>query len=248
MLSLHKIYKLSDIKKIMECFIKKVIGGNIDEKTHHQFMRFGKGHYKNRMILSFHKTASKIKIKSSFEYANDFVNFVSELGDFEFSGMVLSKEDIHEELIKKDANMQECKKGNLILYTIDKIDSDTIKEIYDKIYYLLLNCQTDKLKLRIKKKLPKPGKSEDKIDDAFCRLEADNSYWLKIKEAFFWGLPVENCKKTKINYEIVINEIIAPQGEKDFVKIREMGKRKGKLIRNLNIDGREIRKEIEFEA
>jgi hypothetical protein len=36
----------------------------------------------------------------------------------------------------------------------------------------------------------------------------------------------------------VINEILLPEGEKDFDKIRVMAKRKGKIIRNIS-DGNE---------
>jgi hypothetical protein len=36
--------------------------------------------------------------------------------------------------------------------------------------------------------------------------------------------------------------------EKDYAKIREMAKRKGKIVRIVNVDGKEERKETEFEA
>jgi len=222
----------------MECFIKRVIDEKIDEKTHHQFVRFGKGHYKNRMILSFHKTASKIKVKGSFEYANDFTKLATELGDFDFFGVLLSKEELSELGAGK-------KKAGTYQYEFNG-NSEKVKEISEKVYMMLLNIKSDKLKLRIKKKLPKPGKAEDKIDDKFCLLEADNSYWPQIKKAFFWDLP--ECKKAKINFEVIINEIVMPEGEKDFAKIREIAKRKGRLIKNTNIDGKESSKEFDFEA
>ena len=36
--------------------------------------------------------------------------------------------------------------------------------------------------------------------------------------------------------------------EEDFAKIREMAKRKGKIVRKMDIDGVEKVKEVEFEA
>ncbi len=39
-----------------------------------------------------------------------------------------------------------------------------------------------------------------------------------------------------------------PKGETDYAKIREMAKRKGRVVRIANVDGKETRKEAEFEA
>jgi len=221
----------------MECFIKKIFDKNYDDKLHYQFVRFGKGHYKNRGIISFHKT-SKIKVKGSFEYANDFVEFVSKLGDFNFSGIVISKEEIPELEGKKKANTYQYEfKGN----------SEKVKEISKKAYCLLLNVNNEKIKLKIKKKLPKPGKAEDKIDDKFCSLEADLSFEQKIRDFFFWDLPAET-KKAKINHEIIITDILIPKGEEDFAKIRENSKRKGTLIRNIIADRKEIQNKSNFEV
>jgi len=69
-------------------------------------------------------------------------------------------------------------------------------------------------------------------------------FWSQIKEAFM--LP--ECKKAKISHTFLIEEIILPQGEKDFSKIREMTKRKGKIIRKMEIDGKESQEEKGFEA
>ncbi len=39
-----------------------------------------------------------------------------------------------------------------------------------------------------------------------------------------------------------------PEGETDYARIRELAKRKGKIIREALIDGEKIRKEIGFEV
>ena len=56
------------------------------------------------------------------------------------------------------------------------------------------------------------------------------------------------CKKCKISHVFEINEIIMPEGEKDFAKVREVAKRKGKIIRRIEVDGRECAEEKEFEV
>ena len=48
-------------------FIKNVFDGKFDEEVKKQFLRFGKGHYKGRFVISLTK-GTKIKVTSSFEY------------------------------------------------------------------------------------------------------------------------------------------------------------------------------------
>lgn len=218
----------------MDCFIKEIFNGN-SEQTHNQFVRFGKGKFSNRAVLNLQKT-SKIKLRGSFEWVNDFVEITSELKNIKFSGIILSKE-------KLDLGNEKNKSG-IYSYEVSDIDSDKIKEIRNKAYTILLEGSGEGVVLKIKKKLPKPGKSEGKIDDKFCQLEADLIYWDKIKEAFM--LP--ECKKCRISHTFEITDIILPKDEKDFEKIRVLAKRKGRIIRNLEVDKKEEKEEKEFSA
>lgn len=220
----------------MGCFIKKIFENETDEKVHSQFVRFGKGVYEKRAVISLQKT-SKIRLKGSYEFANDFVLLVSEMGNFNFSGIILSKE-------KLDLD-NEKKKSGIYSYEVN-INSEKVKEIKDKIYYFLLNVDSESLKLKIKKKLPKPGKGEGKVDDKFCILETDLRFNEKIKNAFFWD--VSDCKKVNAEHTYNIDSLEFPKGEKDPAQIRLKTKRKGKLTRKLEIDGREQLKSIDFEA
>jgi hypothetical protein len=215
--------------------MKKIWEGK-GEEVHDYFIRFSKGRFEGRAALNLQKV-SKVKLKGSFEWVNDFVELVSELADIQFSGIILSKEQLDLD--------NEKKKTGIYQYTVENIDSEKIKEIKDKTYAMLLDAEGEDIKLKMKKKLPKPGKSsEKKVDDKFCQIEADLKYWPQVKEAFM--LP--ECKKAKIFHTFVIDQIILPEGEKDFVKIREKAKRKGKIIRKSEIDKQEKKEEKEFEA
>lgn len=219
----------------MDCFIKKIWQGK-GEEAHGHFVRFSKGRFEGRAVLNLRRT-SKIKLKGSFEWANDFVEIVSELdSNAKFSGIILSREQL-------DLGNEKKKKGRF-QYDLEDISSEKIKEIKDKVYAMLLDSEIEDIKLKIKKKLPKPGKSAAKVDDKFCQIEVDLRYWPQIKEAFM--LP--ECKKCKTSHVFEINEIILPEGEKDSAKIREMAKRKGKIVRKMEIDGQESGEEREFEA
>ena len=217
-------------------FIKKIFDEKINGKVHEQFIRFGKGEYGGRALLSLWKTKN-VKIKGSSEFANDFVMFVANLGDVNFNGIIWSEEQLEGFSGKK-------KKGKWF-YEVKDIKSENIKEFEDKVYCFLLNGEGEGIKIKIKSKLPKPGKSEGKIDSNFCQIELDEKYYNKAKEDFFWDMP--EGRKISIKHKFVIESIVMPKNEKDYTKIREMAKRKGKIIREADVDGKEIIKEKEFE-
>lgn len=220
----------------MECFIKKIFENKIDEKTHKQFVRFGRGFFENRGLLSV-DIKDKLIIKGSFEYTNDFVMFLVELGNFEFSGIILSKEKLFSEGKKKGEVYEFNFVGN----------SEDVKKIYEKSYYLLLDAKGENVELKTKKKLPKPGKNKEiKIDDKFCIMTLDKKYFNKVKEAFFWDVP--EGKNIKISHDYDIKEIIIPKDEKDFEMMRLKARRKGILIRKIIVDKKEIIRKKEFEV
>ena len=218
----------------MDCFIKKIFTGNVDESVHKQFVRFGKGEYNSRAVIELRK-GSIIKLNSTFEYANDIVNLLK-VFSVKFSGIILSKEPIPSLTGKKRAGLYE--------YDLN-MSSDELKKI-SSYYFQLLDAEGEGIKLKMKKKLPKPGKSENKkADTKFCVLEVDLKYWTQIKDCFFWDLP-DNIKKATIRHTYVINEVIIPEQEKDPAKVRLLSKRKGKITRLIEFDGQSINKEHEL--
>lgn len=222
-------------------FIKKIFENKIDDSVHKQFVRFGKGTYPGRAVTKITKQPEKIKIGTSFEMANDMVEFCSQLSsNLKCSGLVISKE-------KLDLP-NEKKKSGLLEYDINlELSQDKIKAILEKCYACLLDIESPGISLKSKKKLPKPGKAGDlKIDDKFCQLELDIKYWPKVKAEFAFDMP--DFKKALAVHTYTITDIIMPKGEKDFEKIRILAKRKGKITRKLTIDKIETQKEKDFEA
>src|SRR3989344_2319573 len=175
----------------MESFIKRVLANNSDEDSHRYFTRFGKGDYKRRFLISLAR-GEKIKVKTSFEFANDLVKFANEDKNLKFSGKILLKE--------KAAGKEGRKKAGLFVYEVSEC---SLRE-FENAYYYLLDANDSEIILKIKKSLPKPGKNEEKIDDGFCSLVIDVKYWPALKNNFFWDVP--ECKKASIEHELKINE------------------------------------------
>jgi hypothetical protein len=219
-------------------FMKKIFDGRPDEACHRQFTRFGKGEYGGRALLGMWRTGTGLKIKGSFEFANDFAIFAAGLKDMNFSGNIWSREEIE--------GLKGKKKEGKWIYEVENFSSSNVKNLGEKAYFFLLNADAEGVKLKIKAKLPKPGKGENKADEKFCQMELDGKYYRAAKDDFFWDMP--EAKKISIEHKFMIKDIIFPKGEKDFAKIRETAKRKGRIIRTATADGKEIRSEKEFEA
>lgn len=223
-------------------FIKKIFENKTDETVHRQFVRFGKGTYGSRAIINVVKQTDKIKVSSSFELANDIVEFISNLAPrFSVSGIVLSKDKIEGFDFRKKAGVLAC--------NIEKeMNASELKELSNKSYATLLDCNALGISLKMKKKLPKPGKSgEGKVNDKFCVLELDKKFLSQVHSEFLFDMPQE-FKKARAEHTYIIKDIILPKDEKDFEKIRVMAKRKGTLVRKTIVDGKEVAKEKEFVA
>jgi hypothetical protein len=226
----------------MKSFIKKIFDGEIDDEVRGHFKRFGKGNYERRFLIKYNKT-KKLKVQSSFEFANDFVEFVNDGNDLEFSGKILTRERIEGsdgQNSRRETFGVPTKKGSSFVYEISK---SSIKEFGDAYCYLL-DVDSEDVVLKMKKKLPKPGKSADKIDDKFCVMQLDLSYFDRVREIFFWD--VAAGKKVVIEHVVSISDIEIPSGVDDGVEMREKAVRKGKLIRKIVVDGVESVREVEF--
>lgn len=217
----------------MESFLKRVCEGKNDSDAHRYFIRFGKGIYPRRFLIKM-DVGKKIKVKTSFELANDLVKFVNELKNPNFSGKIISKNQIN--------SLDGKKKAGSFVYEIENMKIDSLGEVY----FYLLDAEDSDVKLKMKKALPKPGKDAEKIDDGFCVMELDLKYLQKVRDSFFWDAP--QGKKIVVEHELRINEIVLPAGEKDPVKIRELARRKGTIMKKIIADGNENQKEYDVEV
>lgn len=218
----------------MESFLKKVLEKTDVENGKRYFLRFGKGNYDRRFLISYNK-GKRVKIKGSFEWANDFVKFAREIdGNLKFSGKVMNLDKIS----GKDGR----KKGASYVYDVSESDLNE----FSNPYFYLVDAKSEDIILKIKKAIPKPGKEADKIDDKFCSIDLDEKYWSKVKEAFFWDVPIDKAKKVNINHVLEITAVEIPKGIK-AEEIREKSIRKGRILRKIDSDGKEEIREYKIE-
>jgi hypothetical protein len=231
----------------MKFFIKKIFDGEIDEFVRRQFQKFGKGKYEDRALLKLKKVKDRFNISAGSEYANEFVRHMGDLLGEERTnvrGVIISTRNLEEELEFKDKKQfMGIKK-----YIIEKeMSGNEIKTLCDKFLkpFISLSFKVKDGELKIKEKPPKSGKpggkGQKKPKPDFCKLKTNN---LEIVKNLVFE--IDNFKEVEINHTFLIEEIIIPKDEKDPIRMRELAKRKGKIIRKLFIDGKERIEEKEF--
>jgi len=244
---MEKIYKENLSNKFMN-FIKKIFQNTSDESVHLQFQKFGKGEFRNRALISAKKSGSGYTISTTSEFANELVREIAEKlanNKTRVTGAIVSTNDLKKELDFKEIKQFQGVKRYLI---DDEFSGEEIISLLDKFpkAFFALSFEAENSKLKIKPKAPKsakPKNKEEKPKPNFCKIITTDK---TLADDFVFEVP--NFKKAEISHNLVITDIIKPEGETDYSRIRELAKRKGKLLREAEIDGKKFKSEKEFEA
>lgn len=232
-------------------FIKKIADKNIDDSVHSQFQKFSKGEFKDRAVIQAKSSGGKYSISTTSEFANELVRTVAEKlgGDkTKITGVIVSTADLSGELNFKSKKQFQGVKSYVIEDEMNSKEIISLLNKFQKAFFALsFEAKEDETKLKIKPKAPKSGKPGSKGENApkpdFCKIVTKDK---KIASSFIFEKP--DFKEALINHTFVISDLILPKGESDYAKMRELAKRKGKIIRKSEIDGQRSTKEIDFEA
>lgn len=230
-------------------FIKKIFRGEVDNSVHLQFQKFSKGEFKYRCLIKARKSGNKYTISTTAEFANGLVRWAAEKNKdarTNVTGAVVSTSDLKDELDFTDIKQFQGVKRYLIDKEMSGEEIISLLEKFSKAFFALSFSFGD-TQLKIKPKAPKSGKpgkkGGEKPKPNFCKITTTDK---EIAEDFVFENP--DFKNAEINHTFIINELIRPEGETDYAKIRELSKRKGKIIREAEIDDKKSVKEIDFEA
>ncbi|MFA4960557.1 MAG: hypothetical protein WC548_02730 [Candidatus Pacearchaeota archaeon] len=232
--------------------IKKIFEKDFDEEVHNDFLKFGRGEYQNRYLLEGKKQASKWMIKAGPEFVNYLVRKCMDKAEEKthMKGIIVTTGNLDGEIdfeIKKKSNFQGIKK----LEIETEVEVEKLKNLMNKfprVFYALTFSGND-FDLKIKAKAPKSGKPGKENEDGpkadFCTLKTNDE---KIVRELFFDYP--EFKEISINHTIFVEDIVYP---KDFTKmkpeeVREQSKRKGRIVRQIFVDGKEEKRETEFVA
>ena len=226
--------------------IRNIYNNKIDEYIHRKFVRFSLGNFeREKIIIRIGK--KDIKINAGFEYVDVFFRIMSELvkENISINGVIVTKKDILNEL--NEFGIEPIKVTGK-KYTIKTdLDTNKFKQFVEKFgnYFLLLNMKSGNYTISVKKSVPKPGK----IVENFVKAKFDIKDLKTIKEEFLFDVDIDlkKAKKIEIKQTYIIDELIVPDEYKnDFEKARIMAKRKGRIVREIDVDGNKIKKEIKM--
>lgn len=230
-------------------FIKNIFDKKIDDSVHTQFQKFSKGEFRDRALIKVKHVGNKYTIYTTAEFANEFVRSVAKkLGESRVSvvGAVVSTSDLTGELEFKDKKQFQGVKRYLIENEMSGNGIIGLLEKFPKAFFAL-SFESEDSKLKIKPKAPKSGKPKSKggkkLKPNFCKLVTTDE---DIGKSFVFEQP--DFKEAEISHDFIITDIIRPEGETDFSSIRELAKKKGKILRHAIIDDRNYNSELEFEA
>ena len=232
--------------------MKKIFDGVFDDEVHASFLKFGRGEYKEKFLLEGKRQAKKWAVKAGAEYANLLVRKCLEKinGMVEIKGVIVSTRDLRDEInfdIKKVSNFQGVRK-----HVIDgEIEPTQIFELMDKYpkAFFALTFKGEGFVLKIKPKAPADGKKGKKEGEGpvadFCSLKTEDR---ELIDYLFFG--VGEFSAVRINHTVKVNDIIYPNNMDDLkpAEVRELAKRKGILVRNVLVDGKEQVSEAKFVA
>ncbi len=232
-------------------FIKDLFDKKTGPSVHLQFQKFSRGEFRNRAVINARQSKGKYTITTTAEFVNELVKNVAEkLGNeiTRVTGAIVSTGDMKEYLDFKEIKQFQGVKRYIIDKEMSGEEILSLLEKFPKAFFALsFSCDKDSTSLKTKPKSPKSGKpgkkGEEKPKANFCKLVTTDK---SLGESFVFERP--DFKKAEIIHTFVINDIIKPEGEIDFAKIREHAKRKGKIVRESLIDEKEDKKEVEFEV
>jgi hypothetical protein len=233
-------------------FIEKIFLNKSDYLVHLQFQKYSRGTFAYKALISARKTGNKYTIFTDAEFANELVreNAVK-LGNkkTKITGSVISTGDLTGKLDFKSKKQFQGVKNYSIDEEMDGHEILKLLEEFPKAFFAL-SFKTEDTEIKIKPKAPKSGKPKNKDDEEqkvnFCKVITTDS---SIGKGFVFEK--QDFKKADIKHTYVIESIEVPESLKkseDFMLIREESKRKGKIIREANIDGEKMKKEVNFEA
>jgi len=223
--------------------MKKIFDGVFDEEVHSDFMKFGRGEYKNRYLVEGKKQAKGWAIKTGSEYANFLVkNCLMRLsGKVKISGIIVSALDLKKEInfeIKKTGNFQGIRK-HVVDTEVESTEILNLMKNYPRVFFAL-SFSNENFVLKIKAKAPKSGKPGKESEEGpvadFCSLKTNDKSFFE--ELFF---DVDDFKEISISHTIKVEDILYPKNMNELKpeEIREKSKRKGVIIRKINVDGNE---------
>lgn len=229
-------------------YIEEAIRGEVSENIHRRFVRYSRGEF-DGAVIKIKKEDKTLKINATEDYVESIglVLARNSKNTIEFSGKILSREDLTEKLREHNVEIKKSgkKKGLYWIQLSGNLTGEKLAKIYEALHgeHVLLDASTGEDTLKTKKILPKPGSG---IDERFCSANINASMTKPLIEEICSDKIPEEFSELKISHRYIVKELIVPEEYKsDYATARIKAKRKGIIKRTIEADGE--KKEIEHE-
>jgi len=228
-------------------FIKDIFEKGESEELHNEFLKYGRGMFKDKYMIAAKKQKEIYSIKTSSEFANTLVKIcLAEVKDkINMTGVIVATFDITKEAKFPITGMKQFMgiKQFSVNAEINKKDLLEFIAKFPRVFYAL-SFKTEGSELKIKAKAPKsakPSTSDKEVKIDFCSLKTTNKEI--IKELFF---DLTDFNELRVSHTVNISNIIYPKDEKDPIKVRENSIREGKITRIIEQDSKKEEKVANF--
>lgn len=250
-------------------WIQKIIEDKADEFCHARFLKYGIGtHPGPRVKLRF--TSNRVSFYADLGFEAIFLRGYlagTPEGNHKASGKVVTYEDRRDEYEEIQMPLTWKKSGGkrATTYNADvkgSIPGEDLRELIEirsPTTFFLLSMSPKSggkpWKLTIKKSFPKGRTSDDEEDEknpSFVKGAMDRNdqaMEFVVSEILpdFRELITEDVKNVYLHQDIVIEDIEIPKEKGlSFTELRKRAKKKGRLVRRLDVDGNEYQKEYSF--
>ena len=158
-------------------------------------------------------------------------------GRVAIKGIIVSTLDLKDEIgfdVVKIGNFQGIRK-NVIDTEVEASEVLALMDKFPRVFFALSFKGVDFV-LKIKAKAPKSGKpgGGDKSVVDFCSLKTKDK---EIVDELFFG--VGGFSEVKVGYSISVTDIVYPENVEELnpAEVRELAKRKGVVVREVEVDG-----------
>jgi hypothetical protein len=248
-------------------FMTKLIRGMPDEAVHRVFVRYGRGDYEGPAVVIAVACAGKVSVKSTYEYQDLVaVSFLKSTPaeTVKMTGSVLSFEPLDEALKKLGIAAPPFTKKRAMLLFESKISGDYARtlatDLYDRVgenaYVLCALGGAPGWSHKTKAQLPSPKKEESlekRIKFSSTQAPGGTTFLQDLLATlapdFQDNLPTK-FSNLRITNTYLIEDLVFPpnRNELSSPELRQQTKRKGKLHRQLVVDGKEYLREQPFTA
>jgi uncharacterized membrane protein YfhO len=230
-------------------FIKDMFSGKYDEEeVHNEFIKFSRGEFKGKYLITGKKQADKWVIKTGPEFVNAIVKLCLNKApeNVEMSGVIVSTNKIEADFISGIKQFMGIKQHQ-VSGNMSKTKLLEMMKENPRVFYAL-SFKTDDCELKIKAKAPKSAKPSTSDKEAVADFVSLKTTDKKIVDELFFDYP--DFKQISIKHTLKIQDIIYPKDLKNMKpeEVREKSKRKGILVREAEVDGTKKVSEASFEG